>query len=79
MPMAMNADWNEWSRIISRYYAQTRMIDDQIGRLVNELKSQGLYDDLTIIFTADHGDSLEYTAEYLIKAPWLLNRFTIFP
>ena len=69
MPRAMNADWKEWSRIISRYYAQTRMIDDQIGRLMTELMSQGLYDDLTIVFAADHGDSLGIHGGIFDKGP----------
>ncbi len=58
MGPAAHADWDQWSTIISRYYAYTRQIDDQIGRLIDHLKDRGLYDDMTIIFTADHGDSL---------------------
>jgi arylsulfatase A-like enzyme len=69
MPLATAADWSEWSRIISRYYAQTRMIDDQIGRLIKSLKEQGIYNDLTIVFTADHGDSLGIHGGIFDKGP----------
>ncbi len=34
-------------------------IDRQIGRLLDTLKEHDLYDNTTIIFTADHGDMLE--------------------
>lgn len=33
-------------------------IDSYIGRLVQELKTRGLYENTTIIFVADHGDNL---------------------
>jgi len=69
MPNAANADWSEWSKIISRYYAQTTMIDEQIGRLINALKELGIYDDLTIVFTADHGDSLGIHGGVFDKGP----------
>ncbi len=69
MPRATRADWEEWSRIISRYYAQTRMIDDQIGRLFTRLKEMGIYDELTIVFTADHGDSLGIHGGIFDKGP----------
>ena len=58
MPKAAHADWDQWSQIICRYYSYTRMIDDQIGRLISYLKDINEYDSMTIICTADHGDSL---------------------
>jgi arylsulfatase A-like enzyme len=41
-----------------RYYGQISHIDYQLGRLLGQLKSQGLYDDTAIFFTADHGEHL---------------------
>ena len=38
------------------YDAEVAYTDDQIGRLIDELKTQGLYDQATIIITADHGE-----------------------
>jgi len=41
-----------------RYYGQISHIDYQLGRLLGELKTRGLYDDTAIVFTADHGEHL---------------------
>ncbi|MGE5532519.1 MAG: sulfatase, partial [Bacteroidota bacterium] len=43
---------------IASYYDQQRFTDHQFGRLVAALKSQGLWDNTIVIFTADHGLSL---------------------
>jgi arylsulfatase A-like enzyme len=52
-------------RIRSNYYGMMRLIDDQVRRLVNYLKEQGILDNTIILFVADHGD---FTGEYgLIK------------
>lgn len=40
------------------YYASITHIDYQVGRLVNYLRSNKLYEDTTIIFTSDHGEML---------------------
>ena len=36
--------------------ARSRYLDEQIGRLVDELKRRGLYDKTLIVLTADHGE-----------------------
>ena len=38
------------------YLGEVDFIDAQIGRLVNELKSMGIYDRTTLILVADHGE-----------------------
>ncbi len=45
----------------SNYHGMLRMIDDQMARLVSELKKQGVLDNTIIVFLADHGD---YVGEY---------------
>lgn len=40
------------------YYASITFIDEQIGRIINELKRKGMYDDALICFVSDHGDML---------------------
>ncbi len=40
------------------YYAAITFIDEQIGRLVDELKRKGMYDNALILFVSDHGDML---------------------
>jgi arylsulfatase A-like enzyme len=48
-----------WVRdhIISQYDGGIAYLDDQLGRLIDRLKAEGLYDDSLIIVTADHGES----------------------
>ncbi len=53
--------WGELSKddfreIVRCYYSYCTLIDLQIGRLVDFLKKEQLYDDTLIVFTADHGD-----------------------
>ncbi len=38
------------------YYGEVRFTDDQIGRLVQELKRRDLYDACTLVIAADHGE-----------------------
>ena len=40
------------------YYAQITHIDYQLGRLLGELKRQGVYDNTIIVVTSDHGEHL---------------------
>jgi arylsulfatase A-like enzyme len=40
------------------YAAEVEYVDAFLGRLFDELKRLGLYDDMMIIFTSDHGESL---------------------
>lgn len=57
------ADWSEerLREIRHTYLAMCAKVDDQVGRLVNALKSEGIYDDTAIIVISDHGD---YTTDY---------------
>jgi arylsulfatase A-like enzyme len=47
-----------WQTIKAKYYGMVSLIDYNIGRIVEKLKSKDLYDDTVIIFTADHGELL---------------------
>lgn len=47
--------WNEAWRV---YLGLTEMLDHCVGRIINELKHQDIYDDSLIIFTSDHGEML---------------------
>jgi arylsulfatase A-like enzyme len=40
------------------YAGSVNFVDDFIGRLINQLKSLGIYDETMIILLADHGESL---------------------
>ena len=61
----------DWSREIIRalgepglreflriYYGMVKLIDDQVGKILETLDETGKTDDTVIIFTADHGDMM---------------------
>jgi arylsulfatase A-like enzyme len=50
--------WDEWREIVARYWGYVTMIDDLVGRIVNELEALGLSDNTLVIFTTDHGDQM---------------------
>lgn len=39
----------------AQYYASVTMIDDQVGRIIDELESRKQLDNTVIVYTADHG------------------------
>jgi choline-sulfatase len=45
-------------RTIAAYYGMITCVDDQVGRLLEELDRQGLADDTLVLYTSDHGESL---------------------
>ena len=44
--------------IVQNTYAMVSMIDDSVGRIMDELDRLGLADDTIVIFTSDHGELL---------------------
>ena len=48
----------DWERIWPVYLGLVTLLDHCVGRIVDELKAQGIYDDTLLLFTADHGDML---------------------
>ena len=40
----------------SRYYGMIKCIDDNVGRLIEKLKSEQLLENTIVVFTSDHGD-----------------------
>lgn len=67
------------------YYAAISWTDSQIGRVLDELRAQGLDNDTAVVFHADHGWSLGESGQWekftvweagtrvplIIRAPWL--------
>jgi arylsulfatase A-like enzyme len=45
---------------MAMYYATISQIDHHIGRMVEVLKSKGLYDNTLILYNSDHGDYMGY-------------------
>jgi arylsulfatase A-like enzyme len=45
-----------FQKAVCRYLALITQIDEQIGRVLDELEKNGQADDTIVVFTADHGD-----------------------
>jgi arylsulfatase A-like enzyme len=56
--------------ILAGYYAHIMALDDQVARLEQTVKEQGLYEDTIVVFTADHGDMLGNHEQYYKSQPW---------
>jgi arylsulfatase A-like enzyme len=48
----------EWTEVWAKYLGLVKLLDDEVGRIINTLKEEGLYDNSIIVFTADHGEML---------------------
>lgn len=48
----------EWREAWRVYLGQVALFDECVGRLINELKTEEIYDNSMIIFTTDHGEML---------------------
>ena len=44
--------------LIAAYYAMIKLIDDQVGRMIDALEETGQRENTLIIFTSDHGETL---------------------
>ena len=40
------------------YRAMIRLVDDQVGRILEQLEAEGVLDDTVIVFTTDHGEMM---------------------
>ncbi len=45
----------DWAENLPDYYGTIARIDECLGRVIDSLKSQGLWDDTIILFASDHG------------------------
>ena len=43
---------------VQAYYGMCSFMDSNVGKLLSELKQCDIYDDTTIIYASDHGESL---------------------
>jgi len=50
--------WDEqgYRELIAAYYGQVAMIDHYVGRLLDYLQQEALWDDTLVLFVSDHGD-----------------------
>ncbi len=61
------------SKIKNRYINAAHYVDSQIGRLLDELKKQGLEQETIVIITGDHGE------EFMEKGHWGHGHNAVFP
>ncbi|MFW5745760.1 MAG: sulfatase, partial [Spirochaetota bacterium] len=47
---------SEWQRITAFYYGMVTLIDTQIGRIMDAVRSMGQEEETIVVFTADHGE-----------------------
>lgn len=48
----------EWQAYLNSYYRLTELVDKEIGKVIEALKRNGMYENSLIIFTSDHGDGM---------------------
>ena len=48
----------EGRQLQAAYYAMIKLIDDQVGNIIEALENDGVRDNTVIIFTSDHGEML---------------------
>ena len=54
--MPENEDWDAFA--VANYYGAVTSIDENVARIIEYLKGNGLYDSTYIVLSADHGDML---------------------
>ena len=47
---------DDWRRYVFAYYRLVEAVDDEIGKIIDEVDRQDLWKNTVIIFTSDHGD-----------------------
>lgn len=54
----LRASWDErkYKEVLAAYYGQIAMIDHYLGKMINQLKEKGIWENTWIVFLADHGD-----------------------
>jgi len=50
--------WERWREIVARYWGYVTMLDDLVGRIVDELEALGCAENTVIVFSTDHGDNM---------------------
>ncbi len=56
--------------VMTHYYGNITHMDYHIGRIIDNLKEKGLYDDTMIIYTSDHGEYMGFH-HMLLKANYM--------
>ena len=52
------SDEDAWRRYIARYWGKISLVDQQIGKIIEELVAREIEKNTIIVFTSDHGDMM---------------------
>lgn len=55
VPGDLEGTGGDWREQLSDYLGCCKSLDDNVGRILDELKRQGIYDNTIIFYTSDHG------------------------
>ncbi len=77
----------EIRKMIAGYYAQTEVLDDCMGRIIEKVDKSGLKENTIIVFSSDHGDMLgshrmalkQMPMEESISIPFIIRYPNIIP
>lgn len=58
VPAADTKDGKYYRNNIRNYYACMTGVDEQVGRIIDELKKNGQFENTIVVFTSDHGNCL---------------------
>ena len=51
-------NWETWKKSVAVYYGFVSYIDHQVGRLLDELDRQDIFENTMVIYSSDHGEML---------------------
>jgi arylsulfatase A-like enzyme len=57
-------------QLFSNYYGMVKLIDDNVGKLLNHLEDIGVANNTIVVFTSDHGDMLGEHAKHNKGRPY---------
>ena len=69
---------SEWKRYRDYYRKKTKLYDDNVGVILNELRRQGLWDNTIVIITSDHGD-MDTNHKLIFKGPFMYEHMMRIP
>jgi arylsulfatase A-like enzyme len=63
-------DNNQLTQIEKEYASMVKLLDDNVGQILRELKKMNIDDNTIVIFTADNGHEIYYTQEGRVLKPY---------
>ena len=71
------ADDQAWQRqCAATYYGLMKLVDDNLGRLFDHLRRNGMWEDTLVVFTSDHGEQM-FDHSMLGKSLWFESSYKI--